>query len=125
MAGAGSVHVPWYATALRADALEAGLAEIAPLALRYGATSYAVYRYRDDRYKFLQTATFTDKLEWERYWAGDEFSRWRTVHNSHYQVPILYQWADVAAQGALSYDPVTGGAPSSYGDPTGPHGDTI
>ena len=41
--------------------------------LRYGATHYAVYRSRDDRYKFLQIADFKSKLEWERYWYGPEF----------------------------------------------------
>jgi hypothetical protein len=63
MAG-GSVHIPWYATGFRGDKLEAALAEIAPVALRYGAMSYNVFRYRDDRYKFIQTATFNDKLDW-------------------------------------------------------------
>ena len=58
---AGVVHIPWYATGFRGDELEAALAEIAPVALRYGARSYAVYRYRDDRYKFLQMAEFERK----------------------------------------------------------------
>ena len=70
---AGVVHIPWYATGFRGDKLEAALAEIAPIALRYGATSYAVYRYRDDRYKFLQIAEFESKGDWERYWDGPEF----------------------------------------------------
>ena len=51
---AGVVHIPWYATLFRGDKFEEALEEIAPLALRYGATDYAVYRSRDDRYKFLQ-----------------------------------------------------------------------
>jgi len=114
---AGSVHVPWYATGFRADKLEAGLAEIAPLALRYGA-SYAVYRYRDDRYKFLQVATFRSHDDWEAYWYGPEFSRFRELHSSFYQVPVLYQWADIAAEGALPYDPETG-APASAAPVTG------
>jgi hypothetical protein len=106
---AGSVHVPWYATGLRADILEAALAEIAPLALRYGGTSYHVYRMRDDRYKFLQVSTFGTKAEWELYWYGPEFTRWRAVNSSYYQVPVVYGWADAVAEGSLPYDPVTGG----------------
>ena len=43
------------------------------VALRYGATEYAVYRSRDDRYKFLQIGDFEDKLDFERYWYGEEF----------------------------------------------------
>ena len=50
------VIVPWYATGFRGDAFEEALNEVAPLALRYGATSYAVYRSRDDRYRFQQLA---------------------------------------------------------------------
>ncbi len=110
----GSVHIPWYATGFRGDSLEEALAEIAPIALRYGATSYQVFRYREDRYRFLQVATFDDKLDWERYWGGPEMTRFRQVHSGWYQVPVLYQWADVSAEGALPSDPITSGAPSSF-----------
>ena len=112
---AGSVHIPWYATGFRGDTLEDALREVAQSAIRYGATSYAVYRYRDDRYKFLQTATFESKLEWERYWNGPEMMRFRVNHSGHYQVPVLYQWADISAEGHLPEDPGSGGAPASVG----------
>jgi hypothetical protein len=123
MAG-GSLHIPWYATGFRADQLERALVDIAPLALRYGASSYSVFRYRDDRYKFLQTATFHDKADWERYWLGPEFERFRVMTSSWYQVPVLYQWADITAEGSLPYDPVTGGEPASLRS-AGETGDTI
>ena len=103
-----SVHVPWYATGFRGDTLETALGEIAPLALRYGATSFHVYRYREDRYKFLQIATFADKADFERYWYGPEFSRWRAVNSSYYQVPVVYSTADNVIDGSLPYDPETG-----------------
>jgi quinol monooxygenase YgiN len=109
----GCVHIPWYATGFRGDGLEEALAEVAPIALRYGATSYHVYRYREDRYRFLQVATFEDKMDWERYWGGPEMTRFRQVHSGWYQVPVLYQWADISAEGSLPRDPVTSGAPSS------------
>jgi len=67
---AGVVVIPWYATGFRGDGLEQALNEIAPVAMRYGATAYAVYRARDDRYKFQQFSTWNDKLDWERYWEG-------------------------------------------------------
>jgi hypothetical protein len=121
---AGSVHIPWYATGFRGDKLEAALADIAPIALRYGASSYCVFRYREDRYKFLQTATFADKSDWERYWLGPEFERFRVLTSSWYQVPVVYQWTDIAAEGALPYDPVVGGQPGAvHGG--GEAGDTI
>ncbi len=98
---AGVVHIPWYATGLRADRLEAALAGVAPVALRYGARSYAVHRSRDDRYKFVQMAEFEDKLDWERYWNGPEMTEFRVLTSSWYQVPVLYYWNDLVTAGAL------------------------
>ena len=96
---AGTVHIPWYATVFRGDKLAAALEEIAPLALRYGATEFALYRSRDDAYKFLQLASFGSKLEFERYWYGEEFSNFRVDVATWYQVPVLYVWNDVLVAG--------------------------
>ncbi len=98
---AGVVQIPWYATGMRGDKLEAALADIAPVALRYGARSFAVYRFRDDRYKFVQMAEFDSKLDWERYWAGPEFVDFRVLCSSWYQVPVVYGWSDLVVGGAL------------------------
>jgi hypothetical protein len=98
---AGTVIVPWYATGFRADQLEQDLNELAAVALRYGASSYGVYRSRDDLYKFQQFAAFEDKLDWERYWAGPEMVRFRTLHSSWFQVPLLYGWWDKTAGGEI------------------------
>jgi hypothetical protein len=98
---AGIVHVPWYATVFRGDKLAAALADIAPVALRYGATSYVVHRNRDDAYKILQMTAFEEKTGWEKYWYGPEFTRFRAQYQSLYQVPLLYSWADVVTEGAL------------------------
>jgi hypothetical protein len=98
---AGIVHVPWYATGFRGDRLEAALADIAPVALRYGATSHAVYRYQDDRYKFLQMAEFAVYEEWERYWNGPEFTEFRVLCQGWYQVPVLYGWTDLVTSGSI------------------------
>ena len=51
---AGVVQIPWYATLFRGDQFADALEEIAPVAMRYGATEYRVYRNRDDMYKFIQ-----------------------------------------------------------------------
>jgi hypothetical protein len=98
---AGVVHIPWYATFFRSDKFETALREIAPVALRYGAGDYHVYRSRDDRYKFLQLASFEDKAGFELYWYGEEFSAWRADYSSWYQVPVLYVWHDLVASGSL------------------------
>ena len=102
---AGVVHIPWYATLFRGDRLEHALAEIAPVSLRYGATDFRVYRSRDDMYKFLQLATFEDKLDFERYWYGGEFNAWRADHSSFYQVPVVYAWNDLVLAGGLDREP--------------------
>jgi hypothetical protein len=106
---AGTVIVPWYATGFRADGFEQALNEVAAAALRYGASSYAVYRARDDRYKFQQLASFAEHTDWERYWDGPEMIYFRTRHSSWYQVPVLYGWWDRTAGGAVAPEPATAG----------------
>jgi hypothetical protein len=113
---AGTVHIPWYATVFRGDKLAEALAEIAPVALRYGATDFAVHRSRDDTYKFLQMVSFEDKLDWERYWYGPEFNDWRGDYASWYQVPVLYVWNDVILSGSLAAGELTSAAAPAEGD---------
>ena len=100
----GIVHIPWYATGFRHDKLAAALAGIAPVAVRYGARTYSVHRFRDDRYKFLQTAEFESKLDFDRYWHGPEFIDFRVLCSSWYQVPVTYSWADLVVDGTLEPD---------------------
>jgi hypothetical protein len=116
---AGTVIVPWYATGFRANAFEEVLNEVAATALRYGASSYAVYRARDDRYKFQQLASFVEYVDWERYWEGPEMVYFRARHSSWYQVPVLYGWWDETAHGALAPEPVTAGNGLANGGATG------
>ena len=96
-----AVHIPWYATAFRPDKLELALGEIAPVAIKYGASHYAVYRSQEDRYKFVQIADFKTKAEWIAYWDGPEFQRFRAVHSGWYQVPVLYAPQDLTAEGSM------------------------
>ena len=98
---AGVVHIPWYATGFRHDRLADALAGIAPVAIRYGARSYQVHRYRDDLYKFVQMAEFDDKFDFDRYWHGPEFTDFRILASSWYQVPVIYSWSDIVASGTL------------------------
>lgn len=100
--GNGTVIVPWYATGFRAEGFELALNEIAAVALRYRASSYAVYRQRDDRYRFQQLSHFAKYADWQRYWEGPEMIDFRVRHSSWYQVPVLYGWWDLTASGAVS-----------------------
>ena len=96
-----SVHIPWYATGFRGDKLEAALAEISPVALKYGATHHSVYRSNDDRYKFVQIADFTSKDDWTRYWESPEFIRFRTLSSGWFQVPVIYSMQSLIVEGEL------------------------
>jgi hypothetical protein len=99
---AGTVIVPWYATGFRADGFEKALNEIAAVTLRYGASSYAVYRSREDRYRFQQLAHFDEHVDWERFWDGPEMIDFRTRHSGWYQIPALYGWWDRTAGGSIA-----------------------
>jgi hypothetical protein len=105
---AGVVQIPWYATVMRGDKFEVALREIAPVALRYGATDYTVYRFTDDRYRFQQFATFSSHSDFQRYWYGEEFVGWRADYSSWYQVPVVYGWADVVIAGSIGGPVVAG-----------------
>jgi hypothetical protein len=98
---AGVVHIPWYATVLRHESLALEVAQVAPLALRYGATKFSVHRSRDDRYRILQMAWFESKRDWYRYWEGPEMMELRRRNTGHYQIPVVYVWHDELAAGEL------------------------
>jgi hypothetical protein len=91
-----AVSVPFYATAFRKDDLWAALQQIGPVALRYGAHRWTAYQSHDDLYKFLFFVEFDRKDQWEAYWYGEEFQSMRAACSGWYQVPVLYNWNDVA-----------------------------
>ena len=98
---AGVVWVPWYATVLRQESFAEAVAQVAPLALRYGATQYSVHRSRDDRYKITQMAWFEYPRDWYRYWDGPEMIEFRRRNSGRFQIPITYVWHDELVAGAL------------------------
>jgi hypothetical protein len=97
---AGVVHIPWYATGFRGDELQAELERVSALATRYNATSYAVYRMRDDRYRFLQVLGFDEHSDFDRYWYGPEMIDFRTFCQGWFQVPVIYGWSDLVTEGS-------------------------
>ena len=106
-------NVPWYATSFRGDQFEQALREIAPVALRYGATDWSIYRYKDDQYKFLQLATFENADAYTLYWNGREFAAWRADYSGWYQVPVVYAPLRLVATGALGGEPNGNGGAGS------------
>ena len=108
---AGVVHVQWYATLFRGDAMADDISRAAALALRYGATQYQVHRSRDDMYRITQMTWFESKTAWYRYWDGPEMIAFRQRNAGRYQVPVTYVWFDELASGQLG--PEVGLAPES------------
>ncbi len=98
---AGVVHIPWYATVLRGNLFADAVAELSPLALRYGATKYAVHRSRDDMYKINQMLWFDTKEDWYNFWESPELIEFRAHFVGKYQIPIVYVWHDEIAAGEL------------------------
>ena len=105
-ASGGKVQIPWYATGLRGDSLEEGLSGIARTALNYGATAFSVTRNREDRYKFLLTADFSDSADFYKWWEGPEFQTFRIEYAGHFQLGVLYSWNDIVTTGSASYEQV-------------------
>jgi hypothetical protein len=95
------VHIRWYATILRKDYFAAEVARVAPIALRYGATQYAVHHAHDDRYLIIQMAWFDTKRGWYDYWEGPEMIEFRRRNQGKFQIPVTYIWHDEIAAGAL------------------------
>lgn len=94
---AGVVHIPWYATVFRAQRLAEALKEIAPVAVRYGASQYRIHQSRDDAYKFDHMIWFDSHADWERFWEGPEMVAFRGRIGGWYQVPLIYVWNDEIA----------------------------
>ena len=93
--------VKWYATVLRQNMFAERVAEIAPVALHYGATQYRVHVDNDDRYKINQLTWVPDHKNWYAFWEGPEMIEFRARWMGKYQIPITYAWAtEVAVGGA-------------------------
>ena len=91
---AGVVHIQWYATVFRGDALADGVVDMAaPVAMRYGATRYTVQRSQDDAYRILQAIWFDSHDDWYRYWEGPEMIEFRARYATKYQIPIVIRLA--------------------------------
>jgi hypothetical protein len=96
------IWVQWYATVLRQNSFAESVAEVAPIALRYGATQYQVHINNDDRYRITQMTWVPDHPSWYSYWEGPEMVEFRARNSGRYQVPIVYAWADEIASGSLA-----------------------
>ena len=96
------VMILWHANPFRGDKFEDAWRPAAQAALDYGASSWAFMRSKDDPLDFIQLASFTSKLEFERYWYSEEMAEARAEASGLYQVPVLPQWLRVVDAGELA-----------------------
>lgn len=94
-----SFHVAFYGTGLRGNDLAAALEQLAPVAGRYGASHWAVYRAMEDRYKFTLVVDFAEKLAWEKFWYGEEASEFRAGMSGGFQNPVVYAPMTIISEG--------------------------
>jgi hypothetical protein len=97
----GVVYIPFYCTVWRQEIFPPAIAEIAPLALRYGATRYQVHQSRDDRYKVTLMAWFDSKDQFYSWYDGPEMIEFRRRWMGKYQVPVVYVWHNELAAGEM------------------------
>ena len=95
-----SFHIPFYATGLRGDEVEAALEQVAPIAGRYGGTHWAVYRSQEDLYKFLLVVDFPGKAQFEAYWYGEEARDMRAALSGYFQNPVTYAPFHLVTEGS-------------------------
>ena len=106
MAESGPYTFPWYATLFRGEQFEAALLEIAPIALRYGATELPRLPVPRRPLQVPPAGPRSTKLDWEQYWYGAGVLALRAEHSGWYQVPVVYAPAHEIASGALEHESV-------------------
>jgi hypothetical protein len=74
---------------------------MSPVALRYGATRYAVHRSDDDRYSIVQMIWFPGHGDWYRFWESPELKEFRARYTGKFQAPITYTVHEELAFGEL------------------------
>ena len=95
--GTSFVIINWVANPFRGDKFEAAWAPAAEAATKYGATTWAFTRSKDDPLSFIQMAVFETKLDFERYWYSEEISEYRALASGLFQVPVLPVWHGVVS----------------------------
>ena len=89
-------YIEWHTTPFRSDRWYEIWRPALDRALAFGATSSYLTRSIDDPLHFRQVSTWTDKSDFERYWASDEIAVLRQEAMSYYAKPLLPSWHSLA-----------------------------
>ena len=49
----------------------------------------------------LQAVTFESKLDFDRWWSGQEMVDFRVICSGWYQIPVIYVWHDLVSEGRI------------------------
>ena len=101
-AGDHVVLILWHANPFRGDKFEDAWRAAAQAVLDYGATSWTFFRSADDPLDFMQTASFPNRKDFDRYWFSEEIAEARAEASGLYQVPVVPKWLLVVDVGQLA-----------------------
>lgn len=105
-------NIDWHIIPFRADRWLAIWTPALDRAMAAGATASYMTRDVDNPLHFRQISVWTDKADFERYWASDELSKLRVEALKYFHKPVLPNWHTLTARAELDEieTAVTGGS---------------
>jgi heme-degrading monooxygenase HmoA len=85
-------YIDWHVTPFRADRFLEIWRPAASRVLAFGATSWSLTRNADDPLHVRQTAVWTSRDDFERYWYSDEIAAAREEAMGYYGKPVSPVW---------------------------------
>ena len=89
--------IDWHIHPFRADRWVEAWAPAAARALSFGASEWALTRSVDDPLHFRQTSVWSNREDFDRYWASDEVTTVREQVLNLYNKPLIPTWYTVIA----------------------------
>src|SRR4029078_12910962 len=84
--------VNWHINPWRADRWYAIWMPALERAPSFGATSFSLYRSEEDHLFFLQTTTWENRGDFDRFWSSDEVAEARQAAFDIYNKPVFPVW---------------------------------
>ncbi|MGH2951124.1 MAG: putative quinol monooxygenase [Solirubrobacterales bacterium] len=94
-------YIDWHVTPFRADRWLETWRPALDRALAFGATASYVTRSEDDPLHFRQVSVWSDRADFDRYWASDELSSLREEALPYFQKPVYPVWHALTADAAV------------------------
>jgi quinol monooxygenase YgiN len=85
-------YIDWHVTPFRADRFLEIWRPAASRVLAFGAMSWSLTRNADDPLHIRQTAVWTNRDDFERYWYSDDIAAAREEAMGYYGKPVSPVW---------------------------------